>query len=152
MGIQKRIRAWLFLLAGAALATATSAVAEEYCTPTARNQLTACRGETTDDYYTAIAICLNESNSGDRAKCNREAARIATTSPISATTSSRRGSAICARIGEGRYDPDFDEQNFVSDFAHPGISNPYFPIAIGNTGTTPARPRRITSRCSPTPS
>jgi hypothetical protein len=133
MGIQKRIRAWLFLLAGAALATATSAVAEEYCTPTARNQLTACRGETTDDYYTAIAICLNESNSGDRAKCNREAAADRDDQSDLCDDQFAARKAICARIGEGRYDPDFDEQNFVSDFAHPGISNPYFPIAIGNT-------------------
>jgi len=132
MAIQIRIQ-WLILLAAAALSPATAAVAAEYCTPTARNQLTACRGETTDDYYTAIAICLNESNSGDRTQCNRdaEAARDEQSDLCEEQYAARK--AICSRIGEGRYDPDFDEQNFVSDFAHPGISNPYLPIAIGNT-------------------
>ena len=74
MATQNRLRSWLFVWTGVAMATATSALAAEYCTPTAKNQLTACRGEVTDDYYTATAICLNESNAGDRTQCNRHAA------------------------------------------------------------------------------
>jgi hypothetical protein len=133
MAIQIRRREWLVLIAAAALAPAMSAVAAEYCTPTAKAQLTACRGETTDDYYTATAICLNESNAGDRNQCNHDAvaARDEQSALCDAQYASRK--EVCARVGEGRYDPDFDEQNFVSDFAHPGITNPYLPIAIGNT-------------------
>lgn len=133
MAIETRRREWLFLFTGVALASATGAVAAEYCTPTAKAQLTACRGEVVDDYYTATAICLNESNSGDRSKCNKEAtaARDEQTQLCDDQYAARK--AICARVGEGRYDPDFDEANFVSDFAHPGISNPYLPLAIGNT-------------------
>ena len=133
MATQNRLRNWLFMMTGVALATATSAVAAEYCTPTARNQLTACRGEVTDDYYTATAICLNENNAGDRTQCNHDAtaARDERSALCDEQFAARK--AVCARVGEGRYDPDFDERNFVSDFAHPGITNPYLPLAIGST-------------------
>ena len=131
MAIQMRARECLILLA-AALAPATGAVAAEYCTPTARNQLTACRAETNDDYYTAFAICLNESNSGDRSQCNRDAVEARDEQSELCDDQFAARKAVCARVGEGRYDPDFDEQNFVSDFSHPGISNRYFPLAIGN--------------------
>jgi hypothetical protein len=134
MAIQMRLRAARrILLVGVALATATSAVAAEFCTSTANAQLGACRGETVDEYSTATGICINESNSADRARCNREAAAARDEKSQLCEEQFAARKVVCARVGEGRYDPDFDEQNFVSDFSHPGISNPYLPLAIGNT-------------------
>jgi hypothetical protein len=119
MATLNRLRDWLFLTTALALAPPSSAVAADYCTPTARNQLTACRGEVTDDYYTATAICLNESNSGDRNQCNHDAVAARDDQSQLCDEQFAARKAICARLGEGRYDPDFEEQNFVSDFAHP---------------------------------
>ena len=133
MAIQIRVRERLIMLAVATLAPATGAIAAEYCTPTARLQLTACRAETTDDYNTALAICLNESNSGDRNQCNRDAVAERDEHSDLCEDQFAARKAVCARVGESRYDPDFVEANFVSDFRNPGISNPYFPLAIGNT-------------------
>lgn len=132
MTIRIRIRDGLFVLA-AALAPAVPAVAGEYCSATAKAQLTACRAETSDDYNTALAICINESNSGDRTGCNRDAVEAREEQSDLCEDQYAARKAVCARVGEGRYDPDFDEANFVSDFERPGITNPYLPLAIGNT-------------------
>jgi hypothetical protein len=125
---------WLLLL-GVVLAGAASARTARagFCSATARTQLTACRGETIDTYSTAIAICLNESNSSDRAKCNQEAATARDEMSSLCEDQLAARIAVCKAIGEGRYDPNFDEANFVNDFRHPGVTNPYLPLAIGNT-------------------
>ena len=121
-------------LFGAAVLLATSAsAAGGYCTATAQAQLTACGGEVTDEYSTATAICINESNPADRTLCNRDAATARDEKSRLCQDQFDARRAVCARLGEGRYDPDFDQANFIRDFRHPGVSNPYLPLAIGNT-------------------
>jgi hypothetical protein len=39
---------------------------------------------------------------------------------------------LCKQVGEGRYDPEFEETDFDSDFSNLTNPNPYFPLAIGN--------------------
>jgi hypothetical protein len=120
-------------LFGMALLLATSADAAAFCTSTARTQLVACRGEAVDEYSTATAICINESDTADRARCNQDA--VAARDEKSQLCEDQLAARIevCGRVGEGRYDPDFDEANFVRDFRNPGVSNPYLPLRIGNT-------------------
>ena len=120
---------------GMALAGATNAqaVGIGYCSATARTQLAACRGEVIDDYSTASAICINESNSTDRATCNREAATAKREKADLCEDQLEARLEVCGGVGEGRYDPAFDEARFVSDFRFPGVTNPYLPFAIGNT-------------------
>ncbi len=126
----------LLLLLGVALATATNAGAASrpgYCTATAQAQLVACRAEVSDEYSIATAICINESDSTDRARCNREATAARDEKSDLCVDQLAARKEVCAEVGEGRYDPNFDEANFVRDFRRPGVSNPYLPLAIGNT-------------------
>ena len=39
---------------------------------------------------------------------------------------------LCTRLGEERYDPDFDPQAFEDNFARLAARNAYFPLSIGN--------------------
>src|SRR5262245_33731533 len=122
------------LLLGIALAGGTSAeAAARFCTATADTQLVACRGESVDEFSTATAICTNESDATDRALCNREAAAARDDKSQLCEDQHDARLAVCAKLGEARYDPNFDERNFVRDFRRPGVSNPYLPLAIGNT-------------------
>ncbi len=114
-------------------ATNAHAVSPGYCTATARAQLAACRGEVIDDFSTASAICINESNSTDRAACNRNAATARLEKADLCEDQLEARIEVCDGVGEGRYDPAFDESRFVSDFRFPGVTNPYFPLSIGNT-------------------
>lgn len=103
-----------------------------YCSATANALLRACRYAADDDYWVAFAICINESNSSDRAECYADA-----------TTSRREAKQLCGDqltergnncrlLGEGRYDPPFDEEYFDADFRNLTNPNPYFPLTIGN--------------------
>ena len=114
-------------------ATDAGAAAPGFCTATARTQLAACRGEAIDEYSTATAICINESNSADRATCNRDAATARTEKADLCDDQLEARIDVCAGVGEGRYDPAFNEARFVSDHRFPGVTNPYQPLAIGNT-------------------
>ncbi len=126
---------WLLPLLGLAATGATDARAATlgYCTATAQNQLAACRGELTDEYASASAICLNESNSTDRTLCNREAAAARTEKAELCEDQLEARIEVCGGVGEGRYDPAFDEARFLDDYRYPSITNPYMPLAIGNT-------------------
>ena len=39
---------------------------------------------------------------------------------------------LCQALGEERYDPDFEPEDFDDDFTNPTNPNPFFPLAIGN--------------------
>ena len=134
--LPQRIRMQVLLpVLGMALAGTTNAqaVGIGYCSATARTQLAACRGEVIDDYSTASAICINESNSTDRATCNRDAMTERRDHADLCEDQLEARLEVCEGVGEGRYDPAFDEARFVSDFRFPGVTNPYQPLAIGNT-------------------
>ena len=120
---------------GMALAGATNAqaVGLGYCSATARAQLAGCRGEVIDEYSIASAICINESNATDRAACVRDAATARHEKADLCDDQLEARIEVCGGVGEGRYDPAFDEARFVSDFRFPGVTNPYLPLAIGNT-------------------
>lgn len=118
---------------GLALAFAPGAAAAKtrVCTQTASAQLDACKSEVKDDFFSARARCLNESDAAARDACFDEAKveKQDGTEECGEQRTARR--ELCAELGEEPYHPSFDPADFDVDFATPG--NPFFPLAIGNT-------------------
>lgn len=105
-----------------------------YCSMTAKAARKACNFEVKDDYWIAVGNCINESDPGERHTCFQEA-----------RTEKRDGKELCGEqldarlelceaVGEARYDPDFDPDNFVdpSEIGNSVAANPYFPLVAGN--------------------
>jgi hypothetical protein len=114
--------------------TAVDALIAEgrFCSATSQAELRACGNQNQDDYWIAVGICINESDARDRKDCfaDAKATRDEATALCSAQFTARN--RLCGRIGEDRYDPEFEAQDFESDFAHLSVTNPYFPLGIGN--------------------
>ncbi len=103
-----------------------------YCTATAVAVDRACRFESTDDFFKTQAICTNENDADDRRECLREAAIAREDSLESCAAQLTERKSVCAAVGEGRYDPEFDEIGHETDYRNPTRLNPYFPLRIGN--------------------
>lgn len=111
---------------------AAPAAAYGACSRTAWDAFVACHFEVEDDFWEARGICRNESNPDERADCFDEARqkRKEARELCWEQWAARRN--LCDALGEGRYDPPFEPQDFetdLDDLAHP---NPYFPLAVGN--------------------
>jgi hypothetical protein len=102
------------------------------CSATARAALHACGSQSRDAYWTAIAICTNVSDDEERRECFAEARQERQEADrfCGEQFSARR--RLCGKLGEGRYDPDFDPEAFEEDFVLLSARNPYFPLSIGN--------------------
>ena len=120
--------------ASAALPQARVAAADNgmYCTGTAVTVEQACRFEVADDFMKASAICINSAERDEREECSEEAvaARSEGLRACGQQLAARR--SVCAEVGEGRYDPEFDEIDFETDFVNPTRKNRWFPLRIGN--------------------
>lgn len=103
-----------------------------FCSATASSIYRACGFEVQDDYWLAIAECINAADEEDREECFEEtsAAKRGASRLCRAQLSARV--EVCGAVGEDRYDPDFDAENFDSDLRHPSNPNRYFPLTIGN--------------------
>jgi hypothetical protein len=103
-----------------------------YCSTTAALIDRACRFEATDDFYKEAAICNNYSESEERIECQQAAAasRSETLESCSAQLTARR--ELCTEVGEGRYDPEFDDIDFETNFRNPSRINEYYPLRVGN--------------------
>lgn len=102
------------------------------CSATADAAFRACGNQVEDDGAIAEAICINESDSGDRAQCftDAEASRQEGDQLCADQMAARR--AACLALGEGRYDPVLDPAAFEDDVANLSHANPYFPLGIGH--------------------
>ncbi|HKE96350.1 MAG TPA: hypothetical protein VKB34_18730 [Povalibacter sp.] len=103
-----------------------------YCTATAQAASRACANQTLDDYWIAVGICINESDTRDRKECfaDAQASRDGATALCSEQRAARVD--LCRHIGEDRYDPEFEAAAFDRDFTHLSNPNAYFPLGIGN--------------------
>jgi hypothetical protein len=119
--------------AAAVFVMAVSAQASAYmggaCSATARAGLKACKHEAVDDFWEAYGICLNEA---DRAECIGDARAERRESREECREIFWARLDLCEELGEEPYDPDFDPEDFDSDFANLTNPNPYWPIAVGN--------------------
>lgn len=105
--------------------------AGRYCSATARTLFRACGFEVQDDYWKAVATCLNVSSPAERRQCFAEArgARLEGSGRCAEQREWRL--EACRSLGEARYDPDFDPAHF-DDPRNPTRPNPYFPLQVGS--------------------
>jgi len=102
------------------------------CTATADITLRACSSEVTDDFYKENAICTNESDALDRNECFADATSAQRTESTVCSAQHAARIELCGRLGETRYDPEFEEELFESEFDPLITRNPWFPLQIGN--------------------
>ncbi len=103
-----------------------------FCSATANDQFKACGKEVKDDFFVAHAKCVNVSDPGEREACLAEAQAQRREGRQLCGKQRVARKALCAALGEDRYDPDFDPANFDSDFGNLTNPNPYRPLGIGN--------------------
>jgi hypothetical protein len=114
------------LLAGAGVAQARGV---HYCSYTAWLQFAACGNEAQDDLLTAKAICLNVSDHEDRIECFGDSRSDLRDAREECAEQREARVELCGEIGEGRYDPSFDPEDFETTFTN---KNSWFPLAPGN--------------------
>jgi len=124
--------ALVLVSASGASAGKSTAKGGKACSATAKALFSSCRGEGLDALGKATAICLNGDPAAQRdCLAQAKADRTDQASGCKDQFDARR--ALCDSLGEDRYAPSFDAANFVSDFANPGVSNPYQPLAIDDS-------------------
>jgi hypothetical protein len=104
----------------------------KYCTYTARGGYNSCVAEAKEELNETKGICHNISDDDERRECWDDSR--ADLSEARSECREQRGARLdlCDALGQGRYDPDFDPNDFAIDFATPAVSNPYLPLKIGN--------------------
>ena len=100
-----------------------------HCTRTAILQRAACTNEVADDYLEARAVCGNISGFEERRECLREARDDAGAANRLCRQQRVARLGVCDLIGEKRYDPDLDPEQFRTTFDD---SNPFWPLSVGN--------------------
>jgi hypothetical protein len=114
------------------LAPTPAAATDAFCSETANLVFRACGHEAEDDFLIASAKCVNISDNAERTECKADA--TATRSEDRQLCQDQLAGRLnaCEKLGEGRYDPDFDPADFDKDFSNLPNPNPYFPLRIGN--------------------
>lgn len=130
-----RTTRFIVALAVVSLGAASPSVAldEPFCAQAAYAALVACRAEAQDDYWTAIAGCINVSKRGERRACENGAAAERTDAKELCSEQYDARLELCDLLGGGRYDPEFDPHDFVDPDEIGGTvaPNPYFPLVVG---------------------
>jgi hypothetical protein len=109
----------------------TASRSSSYCSITADLQEQGCLADQKDTFFTARAICTNTSDAAERGACLEDANDELRAGTQLCDDQDDAREDLCARIGEARYEPDFDPAHF-DDPRSPTHPNPYFPIAVGN--------------------
>jgi hypothetical protein len=106
---------------------------DRFCSQTAQLAFAACGNEVQDDYLVASAICLNISDRRDRKECSREADTTKAEELEGCYEQRDARLEVCDAIGEGRYDPEFDPEDFVAELDDFKNNNLYLPLMVGNS-------------------
>jgi hypothetical protein len=93
------------------------------CTETATWAYKACLNEIQDDYNIAYGKCINVSDSEEREGCFNEAKADYRDAKGECKDQLEARRDVCQDLGEERYDPDLDPNNFTEE-----IKNSYFPL------------------------
>lgn len=104
-----------------------------FCSKTAKATRMSCGFEVQDDYWIAVGNCINESDPDERVACFREARAEQQEGRELCEEQLDARLALCEAVGEDRYDPDFDPEQFVdpAEIGHSIAPNPYFPLVAG---------------------
>ncbi len=117
-----------------------------FCTDTANAMLMACRADTEDDFWVAMAQCINMSDAEERQACETEAGegREEAQEECDAVLAARL--EVCGLVGEERYEPDFSPANFVdpNEIGSMVPPNPYWPLVPGTRWVYEGGEERIT--------
>jgi hypothetical protein len=109
----------------AGLATAATAGA---CTQTSQDAQRACQASAQSDYQVGLGKCANIGVSGQRKRCQQDAAAEQTDALNLCDAQNDARNAACVKLGQAPYDPRIDPSNFVAT-----IDNPWFPLRPGTT-------------------
>lgn len=101
-----------------------------FCTATAQRQFAACLFEVRDDLFNTRAICTNVSDEDEREECYADAAEARSEDTELCGEQRTAREDLCDTLGEARYDPSFDPEDFDSDFDDLTRPNPYRPLGI----------------------
>ncbi len=102
-----------------------------FCSATSLAQYQACQFEIEDDFFTTKAKCINRIDAGEREDCFRQARRARAQSDRLCGRQLLTRLNICGDLGEARYDPSFDPEDFDDDYHNLTNPHPYFPLTIG---------------------
>jgi hypothetical protein len=128
----RRVLAALALFACAGTPWAQSLEAQgRYCSATANTILQSCKYEALDDYYKTRAGCINLTETTERLQCNSSATLARSEGLESCNEQLENRLAACQVLGEARYDPEVEPEQFDANFAKVTL-NPYLPLKIGN--------------------
>ena len=107
---------------------------DQFCSATSETAFTACGKDAEDDLYISRAICINISNNGARKRCLRDADSAFEEAQDECEDQLDAREEVCDLIGQARYEPDFDPDNFVDpdDIGGAVEPNPYLPLVVGN--------------------
>ena len=103
-----------------------------YCSATAHEQFNGCGNEIADDLSTAQAICLNLSERDERSACREQARADHADGKQRCRQQRTAREKLCGQLGEARYDPHFDNDDFDDDFNSLSKPNAYRPLASGH--------------------
>jgi hypothetical protein len=134
------VRGFAAVLAGLAVAFGAGTAGADHgergrrtrhCTLTALDQHHACLAETRDDFFSGQAKCRNVDEEDEREDCFDETRAGWKEGHALCRDQLGARRELCARLGEGRIDPEFEPELF-DDPRSPANPNPYFPLAVGN--------------------
>lgn len=105
---------------------------EGACSMTTDAQANACEAGVRDDYFIAIANCLNYSDSEVKEACMEDAIDERNEGFEECDDIEEAHEGLCAIFGEDPYDPQINPANFLSVEDIANNPNPYFPLIPGN--------------------
>ena len=127
MNRQSHLKRALFAIV---LGTAATAVAGtgNVCQVTSQDGLNSCKKGAQGDYWTALGMCSNISDSQSQQACTQKAKSDYQSAITSCQDQFASRNQICQKVGGGPYDPTIDPANFTTN-----IDNPYMPLKPGKT-------------------
>jgi hypothetical protein len=117
------------------MSLALTVQAQNFCSQTAQALFDACKAGVTEDFVIRNAVCINVSDSSERDECFGESDDERKEENLVCREQRDWRLEACELIGEERYDPDFEPEDFDTDFQNLTHPNPYFPLTIGNKWT-----------------
>jgi hypothetical protein len=127
MNRQSFLKRALFVVVFSAAATAVAGTAN-VCQVTSQDGLNSCTKAAQGDYWTAVGMCANISDSQSQQACIEKAKSDYQSALTSCQDQFTSRNQICQKVGGGPYDPVIDPANYTTN-----IDNPYFPLKPGTT-------------------
>lgn len=104
-----------------------------FCTATAKAAYSACLNEIMDDYNIAVGNCINVSDEEERSDCYRDAKAEYKEAKGECKDQLEARRDVCEDLGEARYDPELDPDDFENLPLTSANANPYFPLVPSTT-------------------